>query len=244
MKWNNALILLSCGAVTGGVATPIFTTDILGYDRILEWFPADLKFDWGSFLGGTIAGVAAFGVFMLQRYVDRRVVMQRELSGLKVFCVRAKANIDQMLKDGTDSDIAMPADLQKNTGIPALAGLCVNAADDCGKLSTEVCRQFSRSIIVAVEFMIDQLQRLWEQTDRIYNAGSLTVKSAQLLEDIVQHEEKIRSLARAILVDASEERFLPAPVERRKVTLRGLPRLVDGLRELRKCVAELEQACK
>jgi hypothetical protein len=64
----------------GGVFAPIFMTDVLGFAGIADVLPEEFKFDWGSFLGGSVGGGVAVGLFLLQRGIDRRENEKRRLS--------------------------------------------------------------------------------------------------------------------------------------------------------------------
>lgn len=86
-------MLLCCGAVTGGVLAAVFLTDVIGYQRVSEWFPPESEFDWGSFLGGALAGVSAFSVLFVQRYLDRKSAMQRKVSQIHGVCLLLSASI-------------------------------------------------------------------------------------------------------------------------------------------------------
>ena len=96
MKVETALVLLGCGTVCGGILVPILTTDILGFGRLTELPLSDLSFDWGSFIGGAIAGVAAFSTFMLQRNIDKRARTEQQLGHIRIFCIRSLANIREI----------------------------------------------------------------------------------------------------------------------------------------------------
>lgn len=234
MKWNDTFILLLCGTIMGGVFVPIFMTDILGYRRMIEWFPEGLSFDWGSFLGGSIAGVAAFGVFMIQRRSDRKDSRRTLLANLVVISVGARENLIA-LRNGK----AYP----KTEDVPArvagfggmLEALKVSIRDWEDPTDKQLSKMRERANLAAV-IADSNLERLWLRLDRAIISSYMPKRVTEGLVGIEISREKIRSSLIALLGDTSLERWEAKSLHAKKGVIQ---RVIVFDKRLKKLILQL-----
>ncbi|RCK44784.1 hypothetical protein TH25_19165 [Thalassospira profundimaris] len=165
MKRISAPLLLACGTVLGAVTAPIFVTDVLGYDRIIEWFPESLKFDWGSFLGGVIGGAVGIGLFMAQRHLDIREARRQRKTLIATVC----NSISYAIKVNDGPDFSNIPDL-KQSDAPGRLGMIAQCREITWRrrsISYKTFFNMLEEVSGYIEFIEASLTRLTAQLDAI-----------------------------------------------------------------------------
>ncbi|PKR55073.1 hypothetical protein [Thalassospira marina] len=241
MRISEKFVLLGWGSLVGGIVSPIVTTDIMGFRRVIEAVTVGAKFDWGSFLGGSIAGAAAFGLFALQRHVDRKEKKERQLGLLNLFCVRALANLENVLKGGvTKQDNGVTF----NWGVVAVAAALNEDANDWPDFDPEHRRDVMKEVIEFVRFIDNHLARLWVQLNTIELDRNVPSTVVERYGDIVVLEEKIRRVLATVAMDASPDRWPSMQDEVIQTVLRLPIDLIEGLRKLEAKFRDLKAICE
>tara|TARA_R110000803_G_scaffold54731_10_gene111503 strand:- start:3269 stop:3970 length:702 start_codon:yes stop_codon:yes gene_type:complete len=232
----------------GGVFTPIFMTDVAGYRRMIEWFPEGLSFDWGSFLGGVTAGVAAFGLFVVQRTADIRDSRKRQKGHLRMICTGAVANLasvrygrPEMAEDGTLK--------KRGSGFGGRIAMLEGYLDRWEQLTDRELKASAKYVSTGLGFAQDNLERLWRRLDKITAHPDLPKKALGLLWKIEWHREsmerRIDGLSRDIdKVARSGEALNEVENGKYRKNAELLIQLDKGLGVLEELLKELVQHCK
>jgi hypothetical protein len=118
------LIALVCGTVVGAAA--VTTVLLMIWQNAPLFSFKKISFDMGSFLGGALAAIAAFGLFWWQRLLDRRAQSRRQVLFVRTFCNRALAVIQELIAGGVFDDGPKGP---KRIGFPGNADYCRNLGE-------------------------------------------------------------------------------------------------------------------
>ncbi|MFH1804925.1 MAG: hypothetical protein ABID63_08570 [Pseudomonadota bacterium] len=245
MKLYTALILLGCGTICGGVIAPILTTDILGFNRILDFTFHNISFDWGSFIGGAIAGTAAFSTFMLQRNIDLRARTEQQLGHVRIFCVRSLA----IIREITLSRVPLQDDTNaKKTRFIGFVGVSENLCQFADSLEedskTEIQDFMREELRKSASMIIPSIERLGQQFDNLSLSNEIHPKIFELLEKIAKDQERIRRRSRGIILDCDGETWTNRGLREKIYILYGLTRIIEDLENMDKKIELLSEYCK
>lgn len=208
---------------------PIFMTDVMGYRRMIEWFPEGLSFDWGSFLGGSVAGIAAFILFMVQRYVDRKEIRRRQLAQIRAFCIRTHAIVKVALNIRLEDKEAGAAMKHVSVGFHAAAVQMSKIANSFPDVSEGDLESSKADIPRIVSIIGHHVDRMAWHFDQLILGDEISEQVLASMTDIAESLEKIRRMIAGCQSDANVKYWGDTSADFKKYVLKGPMRIVDAL---------------
>jgi hypothetical protein len=219
-------------------------TDVLGFAGIADVLPEEFKFDWGSFLGGSVGGGVAVGLFLLQRGIDRRENEKRRLSFLRGFCLRAIINIEGAIGGGKKDVYSKVAVSNNYFGFAGKIQLTREQYEKWENL-TDAEKSYARAVAEdGVEFVESQFVRLLPAFEKIVVDADAPKSVVEKWFEILVSVERIMRMLQALKMDYSEQRWSVLTWGAARDSLQSLWDLDDDLKALRGMLINLKSLCE
>jgi len=228
----------------GGVFAPIFTTDVLGYNYMFDWLPADLSFDWGSFLGGATASAAAVGLFLIQRKMDRGENQKRKLSHLREFCSQAEVVIELMTEYRASSESVDSVDASAILGGGGAVRIISEHHEKWDNLDAVKKEELRAYSYEAVSFFEEEYERAYQKYERVVVAGDASPEVTTKWLEIVKEFEAIGVHIRSVKGNLDEHRWSSRYRDADcKSAVDGVKELYDEIRKVKDMLSSLKKLC-
>jgi hypothetical protein len=209
-----------------------------------DWFPDSLSFDWGSFLGGTIAGIVAVSLFLIQRFVDRREIQRKRLSHVREFCVRSISKLNSMTRGEFE-----PGDDEKGLrptyiGFGGRVRLIRERYDNWDDLNEDAKQRMRIVASDGVEFIRSGFERLHNNFEKVIVGAEAPIAVSNQWIDVIEEIEDLARGLTAVQMDYQEAHWITLDDHGRKESLSGIWLLDEHLSDLRTKLSKLKDLCE